>query len=211
MIVLFDLDGTLLDSTDLLLAGYKHAVRTHLSSETCDGDWLPHFGRPLRTQMAIFSEEHADVMTQTYRSFYAEHHDTMMRLYPGVPEALQSLQAAGCRMGVVTSKLTKFAHRALDLFDLSPYFEIVIGEDLAHAHKPDPAPVLKALECMGGIPEDAWMVGDSEFDIQAGHNAGCRAAAVLWGPFTREVLAPHHPEAFLERVSEIPTLINLPR
>lgn len=207
MVLLFDLDGTLFDSQSLLMAGYKHTARTHLQRETTDEEWLTHFGRPLRYQMALFDEAQADEMVLTYRAFYTDNHDTMLRLFDGVPEMLETLHAAGHTMGVVTSKLTRFAVRGLELFDLARYFRTVIGESEVQAHKPDPAAVLLAMERLDADPEETWMIGDSPFDIQAGHNAGIRAAAALWGPFSRETLALDRPELYVERPADLPAAL----
>jgi pyrophosphatase PpaX len=208
MYLLFDLDGTLFDSTDLLLSGYKHTVRTHLDRESADEEWLPHFGRPLRWQMALFSEEMADEMVSTYRRFYAENHDLLLRLYPGIPEMLEELRSGGCKMAVVTSKHTAFAVRGLELFQLDRYFEAVIGETEVATHKPDPASVLLAMERLGADPAETWMIGDSPFDIQAGHNAGVKTAACLWGPFPRTTLEPDAPTLFIERPQDLPLMLS---
>ncbi len=208
MYLLFDLDGTLFDSQDLLMAGYMHTVRTHLDRESSEEEWLPHFGRPLRVQMALFSEDLADEMVSTYRAFYAENHDLMLRLYPDIPEVLEELKAAGHRMAVVTSKLTRFAVRGLELFDLLGCFDAVIGETEVTAHKPDPAAVLLAMERLGAEPADTWMIGDSPFDIQAGHNAGVKSAACLWGPFPRAALEPDTPELYIERPQDLPLMLT---
>lgn len=206
--LLFDLDGTLLDSKDLLLAGYKHTVREHLRRETTDAEWMPHFGRPLRDQMAAFSEELADEMTSTYRTFYGRNHETMLRLYPGIGDMIAALHGEGYRMAVVTSKATRFAVRGLQVFGLQAFFEAIIGEDEVTAHKPDPEAVLLALSGMDVPPENAWMIGDSPWDMQAGRAAGCRTAAVLWGPFSREALAPDAPDLYIERPPDLPVLLR---
>lgn len=203
---LFDLDGTLLDSTALLLAGYRHTTRAILGRETTEADWLPLFGLPLRDQFAAFEPSLAAEMVAEYRRFYAEHHDSMMAVYPGVIEAVRRLHAAGHPCAVVTSKLTRFAQRAVDMFGLTDCFGAVIGEDMVAEHKPHPESVLAACSRLGVSPADAWMIGDSPWDIQAGHAAGCRSAAVLWGPFTRERLEPSAPDAWLARPEELPGL-----
>ncbi|HEY3411753.1 MAG TPA: HAD-IA family hydrolase [Armatimonadota bacterium] len=203
MTYLFDLDGTLLDSTELLLEGYKHTARMHLGRETPDEEWLEHFGKPLRDQMALFDEDQADEMVCTYRAFYDVHHDDLIRIYEGIPDILKTLHEQGHKLGVVTSKLTKFSHRALEWFDIDRYLDVVIGEDLVSAHKPDPAAVILALKELCSEANGAWMIGDSPYDIQAGQGAGCRTAAVLWGPFNRETLAPYNPTVFLEDPREM--------
>jgi pyrophosphatase PpaX len=206
--LLFDLDGTILDSTNLLLTGYKHTIRTHLDRETTDEDWMPHFGRPLRMQMAAFSEDLADEMTVTYRRFYAENHETMLGLYPGVGDMIATLHGEGYRMGVVTSKKTRFAVRGLQIFCLQAFFEVIIGEDEVTHHKPDPEAVLLALSGMDVAAADAWMIGDSPWDMRAGRAAGCRTAAVLWGPFSRETLVPENPDLFVEQPQDLPILLR---
>ncbi|MGQ9696845.1 MAG: HAD family hydrolase [Armatimonadota bacterium] len=205
--VLFDLDGTLLDSTRLLLDGYRYAVRTCLGVETRDEDWLPLMGRPLRSQMSVFSEEQADELVRVYRQYYAREHERRLTCYPGVFEMIQSLHAHGVRLAVVTSKKTTFAVRGPEVTGLGRYINVVVGEDDTAEHKPQPAPVLEALRRLEAEPSDSAMVGDSPDDIEAAKRAGVLAVAVLWGPFDRERLAEAEPDAWAERPEDIVHLV----
>ncbi|MCC6444864.1 MAG: HAD-IA family hydrolase [Armatimonadetes bacterium] len=201
--VLFDLDGTLLDSTDLLVTGYRHSVRACLGIETAETDWIEHLGKPLRDQMALFSEDRADEMVRTYRAWYADNHDRMIRLYPGVPEALEQLHRAGLKLAVVTSKKTRFACQGLELFGLNRYFSAILGEEDSARHKPHPDPVLDALALLSVPPEAAVMVGDSCLDIESACAAGVFSIGALWGPFARERLTLCPPDMFMEDIKEI--------
>jgi pyrophosphatase PpaX len=206
--VLFDLDGTLLDSTRLLLDGYRYAVRKCLNVETRDEDWLPLMGKPLPEQMAFFSAEKAPELVRTYREFYARHHEKRIRPFPGVLELLAELKSRGLLLAAVTSKKSFFAERGLEAVGLRRYFSVVIGEDDTQEHKPGPAPVLEALRRLRVPPECAVMVGDSPYDIAAAKAAGVRSIAVLWGPFSREDLERESPDAFAGSVEELFRILN---
>ncbi len=206
--VLFDLDGTLFDSLGLLLSGYKHAVKELLGVETRDEDWMPLIGLPLPEQMARLSEDKKDELVKVYRRFYAKHHDELLRIYPGARETVEELSRRGLLLGAVTSKKTSFARRGLEHFGVLGYFQAVVGEDEVTRHKPAADPVLCALEMLDVKPDEALMIGDAPFDIQSAHAAGVRAAAVLWGAYTRDRLAETHPDFWLERMDDILPLVE---
>ena len=194
---LFDLDGTLIDSVDLIMASFRHTMRTHLGSVPDETGWRNGFGTPLRTQLRAFArdDDEAARMVATYRSYTHAHHDRLLRSYAGIDRSLAALSRAGVRLAVVTSKTHALARRGLARCGLSHYFDVLVGFDDVAEHKPHPAPVLAALERLGAQPCEALFVGDSPHDIRAGRAAGVRTAAVLWGPFSRQDLAreaPHH-------------------
>ena len=194
---LFDLDGTLIDSIPLIMASFRHTMRTHLGAVPDDAAWRAGFGTPLRPQLRKFArdDEHASRMVATYRAYTDAHHDRLLKSYAGIDGALDALRDAGARLAVVTSKTHALARRGLARCGLNQYFGVLIGADDVHEHKPHPAPVLAALDRLSADPADTVFIGDSPHDIEAGHAAGVRTAAALWGPFPREALAsasPHH-------------------
>lgn len=194
---LFDLDGTLIDSIPLIMASFRHTMRTHLGAVPDDTVWRAGFGTPLRPQLRKFArdDEHASRMVDTYRAYTDAHHDRLLKPYAGIDGALGTLRAAGARLAVVTSKTHALARRGLARCGLDEYFGVLVGADDVHEHKPHPAPVLAALDRLSADPEDTVFIGDSPHDIEAGRAAGVRTAAALWGPFSRETLAqasPHH-------------------
>lgn len=206
--VLFDLDGTLVDSIPLLLASMRHAFRgrTHAPANEA---WISTIGRPLQSQMADWATSPADVDTLVaeYRVFQAANHDALMRRYDGAVETVGALVAAGHPLAIVTSKGEALTRRALTWAGLAEHFSVVVGLESTTRHKPDPAPVVFACERLGVPTSSAWFVGDSPFDILAGNAAGARSCAALWGPFRRDQLAPAMPTAWAGRISDIPAIV----
>jgi pyrophosphatase PpaX len=204
---LFDLDGTLLDSVELILASYRHTALAHRGEAPDDAVWLAGLGTPLRTQLRHLSDDPVEIeaMTETYREHNLANHDRMVRPYDGVVDAVRGLAARGT-LGLVTSKLRQGALRGLRVADLEGAFSVVIGADDVDRHKPDPAPVLAAVERLGADPSTTVFIGDSPHDMAAGRAAGVRTAAALWGPFPRETLEPYRPDYWLYTPADLGTL-----
>lgn len=207
--VLFDLDGTLVDSIELILASFRHTVAAHRpgpgSEALGDRHWLATIGQPLRVQLRAVaeSEAEAEAMLATYESFYIAHHDQYVRPFPGIPLALDRLRESGVRMGIVSGKRRRGILRSLERARLGEYFEVLVGADDLAEHKPHPGPILRAMEALGADPARTAYVGDAPQDMMAAKRAGVRAVACLWGPFARDELALHEPDHWLERVDEL--------
>lgn len=202
---LFDLDGTLLDSIDLILTSFHHTSRVHFDKEFSDDQWLAGIGTPLRDQLGGIarSEEELAAMLDTYRAYNLGRHDEMARPYPGIVEAVQRLHQMGAPLGLVTSKLRTGAERGLHLLGLEDEFPVRVCADDVVNGKPDPEPVLMALEALGASAADAFFVGDSPHDIEAGNQAGVSTVAVAWGPFSRETLEAAKPDHWLDEPNDI--------
>lgn len=207
--VLFDLDGTLIDSIELILNSAKHAFRDRVGYVPSDAEWLTGVGIPLATMFRRYARDDADVdaLIAKYREYQLANHDGLVRRYETVLETVDALRAAGHPVAIVTSKTTWLAKRGLDHVGLGPHFDIIVGCDSCERHKPDPQPVLLALELLGYEPGEAVFVGDSVHDVAAGNAAGVITIGALWGPFTREDLAPSQPSHYLERMSDLPGLL----
>ncbi|GMR11864.1 MAG: pyrophosphatase PpaX [Gemmatimonadota bacterium] len=206
--VLFDLDGTLADTTDLILTCYRHTMERHRGSPLPDDLWLSTMGQPLRVQMQAFAsspEEHAG-MVETYVRHQEAIHDRMVRPFPGVVELLSDLERAGVPLAVVTSKGRRMATRTLECCGLVDFFRhIVVGDEVIHG-KPHPEPVNRALEALGVEPgPDVLFVGDSSWDVLSGKAAGVGTAAALWGPIDRAILEEAGPDYLLAAPSEVLT------
>jgi len=204
---LFDLDGTLLDSVELILASYRHTALAHTGSAPDDAVWLAGLGTPLRTQLRCLSEDPEQIaaMAETYREHNLSNHDAMVRPYDGIVAAVRVL-AARAELGLVTSKMHHGALRGLRCAGLEDAFDVVVGADDVARHKPDPAPVLAALAALDADPATAVFIGDSPHDMAAGRAAGVRTAAALWGPFTRDVLEPYRPDFWLAAPEDVARL-----
>ena len=203
--VLFDLDGTLIDTYELILTSMQHATRTVLEREIAPETLMAKVGQPLAVQMRDFArtETECDELLRVYRAHNARMHDALARPFPGTAEALEALAEAGFALGVVTSKRHGPAMDGLRLFGLDGFFSCVIGADDWPEHKPAPGPVRHGAELLGIDPARCLYVGDSPFDMQAGRGANARTAAALWGMFAPEVLAAEKPDYTCSRMAEV--------
>jgi pyrophosphatase PpaX len=208
--LLFDLDGTLIDSVQLILDSYHHTLRVHGIPARSDDDWLRGVGTPLRVQFAEWDDGSGmiEALVATYREYNLANHDSMVTVYDGIAEMLQAVRAAGHRTALVTSKNRQGALRGLDLTGLTPYIEELVCADDVVNPKPHPEPVEMALRLLGVGPERAVFFGDSVHDMHSGRAAGVKTAAVLWGPFGRADLEPSNPDHWIERPQEILQLIG---
>ena len=215
--VLFDLDGTLIDTTDLIFQSYRHAYRQEF------GDWLEledlylGYGRPLPDAFGAILENrgvrrNADAQTSLierlivlYREFNVARHDELAHEFPGVRDVVAELGGRGYRLGLVTSKSRSIAERGLRLIGLSDRFEVTVFMEDSLRHKPDPEPLRVALNRLGPSvePAGALYVGDSTHDLIAGRAAGLRTGAALWGPFPPESLISLQPTYLLESATEL--------
>jgi pyrophosphatase PpaX len=205
--ILFDLDGTLLDTLDMILTSFRHATKTVLGEAVEDSRARALIGMPLLDQMRIIDAEHAEELVETYRAHNHVIHDEMIRYFEGTREALEELARQGWRLAVVTSKRNVLAERGLDCFNLRPSFELLIGSDDTARHKPDPAPLLYAAKRLGLPIESCVYVGDSPYDMQAARAAGAVAVAALWGMFPRETLIQAGAQYEAASISNLPELL----
>jgi pyrophosphatase PpaX len=215
--VLFDLDGTLIDTTDLILASCQHTFARHLKGGCPPREALiATFGRSLpESLLEIAVAEGADDpaafaadMLATYRAHNDEHHDTLIRPFEGVEPMLGSLRATGLRLGVVTSKRERSARIGMARYGLGDFFEVGIFHDDTVLHKPDPAPLILGAQRLRVAPERTIYVGDSVHDVTAGRAAGMRTIAAAWGPFPRAALDAAGPNHLADQPSDVVLLVN---
>lgn len=179
--VLFDFDGTIMDTNSVILQSWQHTFRTVEGKERPEEDIIGTFGEPLYVTMEkllpqISVEEGAEI----YRSFHHHNFSELIDIFPGILELLEELKARGYKTGIVTSRLRHTTEIGLKKYDMEQYFDAIVTCDDTDKHKPDPEPVNIALERLGSKPEEAIMVGDSMFDILCAKNAGVKSALVSW-------------------------------
>jgi pyrophosphatase PpaX len=197
--VLFDLDGTLVDSGAIILASVRHATQTVLRREIPEAELAARVGGSnIYDQMRAIDEAQADELVRVYREHNAPLHDEL-EAFEGVEHVLATLKGEGRRLAIVTAKRRKTVELAFAVLPLERYFDAVVTSDMTERHKPDPAPVLAALELLGADPGEAAFVGDSPFDVGAGRAAGVYTVAVAWGNI--------HP---VEALLEADTLVETP-
>lgn len=203
--VLFDLDGTLVDTYDLILASQRYATRKVLGRVISDGRLMATVGTPLEDQMADYTDDPAVVaeLCAVYREHNARVTDELIKCFEGIVDELARLREAGVCMGIVTSKRADVARLAADRYGITAFMECLVGGTDTARHKPEPDPVLKGCELLGIDPSSCIYVGDSPFDIRAGNAAGCKTLAVTWGMFTEEKLVAEGPTTVAHAVSEL--------
>lgn len=204
-IVLFDLDGTLIDSGPIILESMQHAVRTVLGREIPREQLgLTIGGQGIIAQMEAIDVEHAGELLEAYREHNDGLHDTL-EAFDDLLALLPELRAQGRRLGIVTAKRHRTVALALDRFPaLREDFDTVVAHEDTERHKPDPEPVLLAVKRLGGLPGQAAYVGDSPFDIRAAKAAQVFAVAVAWGGIhPDERLLAEEPDAFVRSPREL--------
>jgi pyrophosphatase PpaX len=204
-IVLFDLDGTLIDSGPIILASMQHAVRTVLDREIPPAELQMSIGgQGIVAQMAAIDADHVDELLDAYREHNDGLHETL-EAFDELLALLPDLKAQGRKLGIVTAKRHRTVGLALDRFPvLASAFDVVVGFEDTAKHKPDAEPVLLAVEKLDGTPEEAVYVGDSPFDIGAAKAAGAYAVAVGWGGIhSDERLLAEKPDAFVRTPEEL--------
>jgi pyrophosphatase PpaX len=203
--VLFDLDGTLIDSGAIILASMRHAAETVLERRIPDEQLMAAVGGPgLVAQMQALDPERVDELVRVYR----EHNEPLhaeLQACEGILDVLPELRRRGARLGIVTAKRLPTVRLAFDVIpELERYFDAVVGADETERHKPHPDPILLALERLGAEPSESAYVGDSPFDVQAARSAGVAAVAVTWGRIhDEERLAREQPYALVHTAEEL--------
>jgi pyrophosphatase PpaX len=208
--ILFDLDGTLIDSIELILNSARFAFEKLGRECPSDQEWLSGIGIPLFTMFRRYARDEQDcaALIAAYREYQVANHDRLIRCYDDVVDTVAWFRGRGHEIGIVTSKSEALALRGLAHVGLARQVDTIVGCDSSARHKPDPEPVRLALHRLDVLPEDAIFVGDSVHDVLAGNAAGVRTVAALWGAFRREDLAPGEPTAWLERFSDLVGVVD---
>ncbi|MCE7793136.1 pyrophosphatase PpaX [Salipaludibacillus sp. CUR1] len=201
--LLFDLDGTLINTIDLIVASFLHTMETYYPGEYCREDVIHFIGPPLSETFTKLDPSKVEDMTRTYRAFNHEKHDELVEEYEGVRETLEILHENEFKMAVVTTKRRETAVKGLKLLEMEKFFPVVVSLDDVTNYKPDPEPLEKALNGLNSSAEKAVMVGDSEHDILGGKNTGTQTAGVAWSVKGREHLESYKPDVMLNHMPDL--------
>jgi pyrophosphatase PpaX len=202
-VVLFDFDGTVVDSGAMILASFRHAMKTVLDREVSDAELTAAVGTPLREQMRLFDPERADELVDVYRAHNEPLHEALEPC-EGMVNALRRLKHEGRRLGIVTAKRRRTVELAFAVLPLRHYFDTVVAAEDSDRHKPAPDPVLIALDRLEAGREEAAYVGDSPFDVAAAKAAGVFAVAVTWGGIhSEESLRAEGPDVIVSTSEEL--------
>jgi pyrophosphatase PpaX len=203
-IVLFDLDGTIVDSGWMILESFRHATKSVLGREISDELLLAKVGSGhLEDQMREFDSEKAEELARVYRQHYAPLHSEL-QAFPGVLDLLERLHREGRRLGIVSAKRADIVQLAFEALGFGELMDVVVGSDEAPRGKPHPDQIFVALERLGAEPDDTAYVGDAPFDVAAAKAAGVHAIGVTWGGIhARELMEAEQPDAVVDTPEEL--------
>ncbi|MFN7252563.1 MAG: pyrophosphatase PpaX [Anaerobacillus sp.] len=201
--ILFDLDGTLINTNELIIASFLHTLDHYFPNEYTREKVIQFIGPSLHDSFSGLLPDRVEEMIDMYRSFNHEKHDELVEEYETVKETVKALHEKGYKLAIVTTKRSDTARMGLKLTGLEPYFPVLVGIDNVEKVKPDPEPLLKALEQLGSSPERAIMVGDSQYDVLGGKNTGTLTAAVAWTIKGREFIEGYGPDVMLETMADL--------
>ena len=179
--VLFDFDGTIMDTNEVIIQSWQETFRTLAGREEDRDVLLKTFGEPLEyTMQNFFPEVPVEKGLEIYRGYQRDNFLNDIQLFPGIRDLLDELSARQIKMALVTSRLKHTTMQAIDKFDMEKYFGYVVTADDVTRHKPDPQSALIALDRIGSQPDQTIMIGDTLFDILCARNAGCTSVLVSW-------------------------------
>ncbi|MNM09355.1 Pyrophosphatase PpaX [compost metagenome] len=207
--VLFDLDGTIVNTNELIISSFMYTLEQHALPALTREQMIPYMGTSLPAQLRVFTNlEDVSPLEASYRHYQTEHHDELIKAFPNVNETLEVLRSRGIKLGVVTTKIRPNTIRALEMFDLLKYMDTIVTLNDVEKVKPHAEPVLTAVGNLEVNPEKTLMVGDSPVDIQSGKNAGVLTAAVAWSLKGEEMLREYEPDFILQDMTDLCDLVG---
>lgn len=206
--LLFDFDGTLLDTNELILQTFMHVLEERFPGQYSPKECMNFMGPSLKETFEQLTPNEVEEMIAKYRQWNETHHDELVKEFDGVIPTLEQLKEQGIRLAIVSTKRNETIEKGLKLMGAKHLFEFWIGTDDVKRVKPDPEPVLLALERLGVSKEDAMMIGDNYHDIQAGKNAGVKTAGVAWSLKGEEFLQQFNPDYMLHHMSDLLTIVK---
>ncbi|MDF0728284.1 pyrophosphatase PpaX [Cytobacillus sp. S13-E01] len=206
--LLFDLDGTLIDTNELIISSFLHTFETYYPGQYKREDVLKYMGPTLTETFESVDRTRSQEMIDTYRAYNIGNHDLLVTEFEGVFETIKALYEKGYKLGIVTTKMRNVVDMGLKLTKLDQFFEVVVAlDDVQHA-KPDPEPVNLALIKLNAKADEAIMVGDNFHDILSGKNAGTKTAGVAWTAKGKDYLATFEPDFMLEHMDDLLKIIG---
>lgn len=206
--LLFDFDGTLLDTNELIIETFLHLLNDKFPGQYSAQDCLKFIGPSLKETFDELTPDESDEMVARYREWNAVHHDELVKGYDGVLETLQQLKEMGLRLAVVTTKNRAGITRGMRVLGAEGIFEYCITmDDVTHV-KPHPEPIFLALEKLGVAKEEAIMIGDNSHDIEGGKNAGVRTAGVAWSFKGEDYLRACNPDFMLQHMTDLLEIVK---
>ena len=206
--VLFDLDGTLIDTNELINESFRHTFNKY-KFEFTDSEIRNFNGPPLRDTFNQLNQDLAEEMIQTYRKHNLANHEAYVKVFPNVEKTIQSLLKKDIEIGIVSAKMRQGVELGLEVTGLAKYFETIITIDDVNNPKPHPEPVRLAMNELKAKPASTIMIGDNFHDIQSGRDAGAQTAGVAWSTKGKVYLQRYNPTYMLEDMSDLIKIIGV--
>lgn len=206
--LLFDFDGTLLNTNDLIVQTFMHVLEQQFPNQYTAEDCFNFIGPSLEQTFEQIDAARRDELVTLYRTWNAAHHDELVTEYEGVVETLTALHAQGIRLAIVSSKSTAGIERGMNVLGVSSLFEVTVSADDVQNVKPHPEPIFQALERMQLAREEVLMIGDNSHDIEAAHRAGVKAVGVAWSFKGEAFLRQYNPHYMLQRMADLLTIVK---
>lgn len=200
---LFDLDGTLLDTNELIIQTFLHVLGEIFPGKYSRENVLPFLGPSLHDSFNSIEPTLTESLIEKYRDLNSQMHDEMAVPFEGVVETLRMLKEQGYKLAIVSTKRREMIARGLKLMDCENIFDTIVGYDDVKHTKPDPEPIEQALDRLGIEKEDALMIGDNFHDILGGQNAGVDTAAVAWSIKGKALLATFNPTYMVHHMNDL--------
>lgn len=207
--LLFDLDGTLINTNELIIASFMHTLEKFYPGKYKREHVIPFMGPTLTESFSTVDANRVNELITEYRRFNVEMHDEFVEEYETVYETIETLHEKGYKIGIVTTKARNVVEMGLSFSRLKQFFDVVVTIDDVQNAKPHPEPIQLALEKLEASPEETIMVGDNYHDIEGGKNAGTKTAGVEWSLKGKEFLESYHPDYMLEKMSDILTILGI--
>lgn len=209
--ILFDFDGTVMDTNNVIIQSWQHTFRTLQNREQDVEKIISTFGEPLETTIKyLFPDVPVQDAAEVYRSYHYDNFGELINVFPGIRELLRELKKRDYKVGLVTSRLRKTTMQGLEKYELASYFDVIVTADDTTKHKPDPEPINIALKRLGSLPEKSMMLGDTMFDMRCAKNAGVDPVLVGWALAVteEEKNGPDGPKFTIEKAEDLLDLIE---
>lgn len=206
--LLFDFDGTLLNTNELIIHTFSLVLDNHFPDQYNRDDILQFIGPSLNQTFDVIAPSRAEELVREYRELNIALHDELVSEYDGVVETLHILKGRGLKMAIVSTKKRATILHGLRLMGVSELFDAIISLDEVENPKPDPEPILKALKELSSSAEESLMIGDNSHDIDGGKNAGVRTAGVAWSAKGEDFMASLGPDYMLQHISDLLDIVN---
>lgn len=206
--LLFDFDGTLLNTNDLIVQTFMYIFDEKFPGQYSTEDCLKFIGPSLKQTFDELTPGETDVMIEKYKEWNAINHDSLVTSYDAVVETLEDLHKLGIKMAIVSTKSSEGLARGLKVLGAEQFFDVIVGSDHVEHVKPHPEPVLSALKKLGVEKEEAIMIGDNSHDIEGGKNAGVRTAGVAWSAKGVDYLMSYEPTYMLYHMRDLLEIVK---